>query len=1370
MLDPVTARRRLRWVASCAVLAGVAFLQSPGYLVADTKFDLAVSPAAFLRRALHLWDPTASFGQLQDQSYGYLWPTGPFFLAGSLAGLPPWVVQRLWFAVVLCVAFLGAVRVIRVLGVRTDVASIVGGLAYATSPALLTKIGPISSEAWPFAVAPWVLLPLILGSRGGSARRAGLWAGIAVSTAGGINAAATAAVLPLGLVWLLTRGRGRRRWSLLGWWTLFTVIGTLWWLVPLVILGAYSPPFLDFIESADTTTFANNVVDALRGTTHWLPYLEPSWQAGRELVTTGFLVLDGLFLVALGLIGIAHPRQRHRLFLVMSLLVGLLLTTLGHRSGAYGWAAGPAHEALDGVLAPIRNLHKFDPIIRLPLVIGLAWTVDVAVSSRRRVRAELTRSTVSFAPGQALTLVVCLTVFASASPAWAGRLAPTDPVASTPDYWTQAVDWLHSRDRGQEDGVALLLPGSSFGHYLWGSPDDEPMQYLDAGSWAVRSAVPLAPAGNIRMLDAVEERLAQGRPSAGLAAYLRRAGVSYLVVRNDLTPTDDVPDDALVVQALTGSPGIQLVKAFGPAVGGDPVLATDKGRLLVDGGWQRQRRALEVYHVDGAPAPVSADRVPVIVGGPEDVLGATDSGLLTDEPTVLASDLASTKAAVPTGPVILTDGLLDREQTFGRIHDSASAVRTPGDVRRTGNRVQDYAMPGSNGWRTTAELIGARSVSASSSASDATALGGAVQGDLPYAAIDDDPDSAWVSDSTDGAPSWRIDLDRAVNVSDVRITLGSATTNSSADSNALTVRTAAGTSTTVAFDGGTTHTIQVPHGATSWFEVGGVAGQRLALAEVRIAGVAVRRRLVLPSVPTSWGAPDDILLRSLRDHRTGCVEQGRRVSCLADRARPSEEPAGFERVVTLPTARSYTGSLMVRARPGAGLSKLLLSDSVAGVTASSEGVPDARASALAALDGRSGTTWIADVHDARPALEVHWLGRRTISRVTAQTWRTAAARRPAALRVSWKGGSEDVVLGRNGSARLPSPVTTDWLRIEVTDSRAGAWVDGTGETHALPVGISRLRLTGLPSGMLAPSAKVKDWGCGSGPNLTVGGQIVRSRIVASPADLYDMEDVPAKPCGPISLLAGANDVSVAATDAVVPVSLVLSGGRRAVSTVGEEVRADGPVARSLDVEPGQVVADQGENANAGWHATQDGHALQPVVLDGWRQGWLTDGSTSRVTVGFGPDRAYRVALFAGLACLVLLWAMILWPRRRRVVTASDGAPPCVDAAWPRPVVAAVALVAGGLLGGWVGFVALAAGGVIGALLTRRRLPEAAWGMVAILLLIDGVAYDRHPFLASGTWAGDWAWPSYLALGAVGVVAGSLANRRPNLVRGRSTKR
>ena len=55
------------------------------------------------------------------------------------------------------------------------------------------------------------------------------------------------------------------------WWPVFTVLGTLWWLVPLFVMGAYSPPFLAYIETSSVTTFPTTLFDALRGTSDWVP-------------------------------------------------------------------------------------------------------------------------------------------------------------------------------------------------------------------------------------------------------------------------------------------------------------------------------------------------------------------------------------------------------------------------------------------------------------------------------------------------------------------------------------------------------------------------------------------------------------------------------------------------------------------------------------------------------------------------------------------------------------------------------------------------------------------------------------------------------------------------------------------------------------------------------------------------------------------------------------------------------------------------------------------------------------------------------------------------------------------------------------------
>ncbi|MEO8775266.1 MAG: alpha-(1-_3)-arabinofuranosyltransferase family protein, partial [Candidatus Nanopelagicales bacterium] len=243
---------RFRLAACCLVLVALAFVQSPGQVAADTKLDLTVDPAAFVGRSLHLWNQHGFFGELQNQAYGYLWPQGSFFLAGHLAAIPPWVVQRLWWSLILIVAFLGIVRLSRLLGLTNPLARVVAGLAYALSPRVMSTIGPISSETWEMALAPWILVPLILGSLGGSERRWVGMSGIAAACAGGINAVATTASLPAGVWFLITRSPSPRRRRLAAWWALAILLASTWWLLPLVLLGKYSPPFLDWIESGST--------------------------------------------------------------------------------------------------------------------------------------------------------------------------------------------------------------------------------------------------------------------------------------------------------------------------------------------------------------------------------------------------------------------------------------------------------------------------------------------------------------------------------------------------------------------------------------------------------------------------------------------------------------------------------------------------------------------------------------------------------------------------------------------------------------------------------------------------------------------------------------------------------------------------------------------------------------------------------------------------------------------------------------------------------------------------------------------------------------------------------------------------------------
>ncbi|OFN78610.1 alpha-(1-_3)-arabinofuranosyltransferase family protein [Corynebacterium sp. HMSC074E01] len=478
-------------------LALVVLVQPWGLTAADTKHDLVANPAHFLRCALHAYTDTFTLGQLQNQAYGYLFPQGLFFLLAD--PLPDWIAQRAWWFLVLAVGFLGFFRVVRtVLPTAPGYAALMGSLLYALSPRTLTTLGAISSETWPVMLAPWVLLPFL--RKGELSWRDAAPSVVAVACMGAVNATATlAACLPAGVI-LLWRRAGKA--GLV--WLAGCAAVSAWWTTPLLILGRYAPPFTEFIESAGVTTRWLNLAEILRGTTSWAPFVDTERVAGNELATEPVFVLVTIGVAALGLMGLARlPREW-----AFMLLVGVAV--LGTHAAWY-------LDALDGPLAALRNVHKFDPLVRIPLVLGVA-----AIAARVRLPRTLT-------PGrrEAAGLLVCLVVVGATAPAWAGRLLPKGAYEEVPSYWQEAASFMNSLDTR-----VLIYPPASFARQDWGWTRDEPAQPLLDVPWAVRDAVPLIPPEAIRGLDGVMAQIE--RDPATAPVVLQRLGIGAVAVRHDL--------------------------------------------------------------------------------------------------------------------------------------------------------------------------------------------------------------------------------------------------------------------------------------------------------------------------------------------------------------------------------------------------------------------------------------------------------------------------------------------------------------------------------------------------------------------------------------------------------------------------------------------------------------------------------------------------------------------------------------------------------------------------------------------------------------------------------------------------------------------
>ena len=507
---------RVRHTVVSGLFVAFALNTDPGKLVADTKLDLVLRPTALLSRGLHLWDPLGSAGQLQDQAYGYIFPMGPFFAVAHAMRVPGWVTQRLWWGLILVVSYVGFVALARRLRIGSEWTRVVAGVGFALAPHALSIMGRASIEAWPPALAPWVLVPLVgMGSQG-RPRRAAALSGLAVLAMGGVNAAVDLAAILPAAIWLLTR-----RWSLEGlrlllWWVLAMVAATFWWLVPLGALGRYSPPFLDYIESASITTSTTTLVEALRGTADWVPYLgELTSRAGFALLTQPLLILFTVLLAALGMAGIAWRRTPERAWLVLLLVLGASLVTMGHIGPVDGLFAPALRGLLDGVLAPLRNVHKFDILIRMALSLGVASALG-ALSGVERPRrpgscapSSRPRGRSSSSSGRRPRSSAC----GWPTPTPSARCRRTGPKRPT--------GWLAH----DGDGRALfLVPGSRFPEYTWASTGDEPLQSLAGAPWDIRNAIPLSNAGHIRWLDSVERQVADGRGGRDLAQRLVDGG------------------------------------------------------------------------------------------------------------------------------------------------------------------------------------------------------------------------------------------------------------------------------------------------------------------------------------------------------------------------------------------------------------------------------------------------------------------------------------------------------------------------------------------------------------------------------------------------------------------------------------------------------------------------------------------------------------------------------------------------------------------------------------------------------------------------------------------------------------------------------
>jgi len=1234
----------LVWLLALIVLA----LNHSGRMIFDTKLGVDTNAANFYARLWPLWNPLEWFGTLQNQYIGYAIPMGPFFLAGQLLRLPVWLIERLWLSLLVAVGFSGLTRLATTLRIGSDSSRVLAGLAFALWPTFTIVIGSTSAAALPGLLAPWAVLPLVgaLRQRGpivGACARSG----VAIMLMGGVNAVSTITALVLPALFILTHTRGRRRIKTCVFWGMAVLAATAWWAVPLLLQGRYSFNFLPYVEQSATTTKTMSATALLRGAGNWTAYFNlgaPWLSAGWAVVSSRLAIAASAVAAAAGLYGLARRDMPERRWLCLSAGLVALAALAGYAGPLGGPLHGPVDSLLNGPFAPFRNLYKLEPVIAVALTLGIAHVLGRARHQTlgrpyqsRRVVASIVLAPVAAACLAGLGL-----------PYLSDQILQPGSFTRIPAYWSSVASFLASHSPHQ---TALVIPADSHGLYLWGDPIDDPLEPLATSPWAQRPQVPYGGAGSQAFLETAENAFESGQQVPGLAAFLQRAGVRYVVVRNDLNPTVLGYTSPQLVQQTLQLSGFVRAAAFGPAVTG---ATTNPGAAPQIQAYLPRYPAVEVYQAASPALQASAPAVALPVsstalvnGGPDSMLQLDGQGILGDKPAVIAGDPTSVRPALWA----VTDGQRREDKAFGLVNANASYTYTaretnpPDNALGGGNGPPRQLLPvPAAGHQTVAVLSGAASVTASSYGSWITYQ---PRYD-PVNAFDGNSATAWA----EGSPQtpvgqWiQITFDHQLDLPDsIGVRLLDDMSNRSI-ANQLRVTTAAGEATTTTIPTSATQQLRVRPGPTTWLRITIVGASNVVagnpgagIGEVLIPGVRVARYLQ---------PAEDSSIRS-----AGAVAFSFHQAAPAPTGQADPGATGpIARLFSLPVPLllQLTGTAV--AQPSAGLQDLL-----------GRIAPPKRTSLLVSASSTWGslpafgpdnlftstrTPWIAG--SSNPVLYLNWRSFRRISQIVVQpAYGFAAA--PTKLKVTSFFGTRVATIGLGGVATLSPPLVTDQMALSFPGWSAAVQA---GTQPGQPIlGLAKLTIPALSRLRVTPPSAQTQFSlpCGRGPAITLDGQSYRTAVSGTLGQLAGNLPVQVRLCTPgAELSLGGGQHRLLASPGLftwTDVALQSGGSEPAAPTRALKVLSWQPDSAAMSIGPGQAsYVEVHQNDNPGWSASLNGQSLTPVRLDGWQQGFIVPaGAGGVITMTFAPATVYHVGLAVSILAILGLLAIAFGWRR-----------------------------------------------------------------------------------------------------------------------------
>jgi arabinofuranan 3-O-arabinosyltransferase len=1333
------------------------FLQAPGLTEDDTKLPLIATPFTYIDSALHLWNQNV-FGGTVELGTGFLMPMGFFFAVTHFLHIPTWCAERLWLTLLLTAACWGVVRLSEALGIGLRWTRVLAGLAYCAAPIV---VGLVMTSAALQAVVflPWVILPLVIGSREGSPRRAAARSGIAIALMGGSNAVVILAMMPMAIIWLLTRKPGPRRRALVGWWLVAAGLACFWWVMATLLVGKYGYNYLPYTETSTTTTHTASLFESLRGASDWLEYFNlggPYFPGAWLIVSSAAVIVATTIVSALGLAGLCR-RIPERLFLIATLAFGAVVIAAGFSGPSGGLFSHTVQHLLQDELEPFRNISKFSPLVSLPLALGLAWILAIPLPWRavQRRLGRFTPNTNVFAV--ALAVVAIAAVFVSAAPYWQGDLYPTGGFSAIPNYWSQAGAWLDAH-QGHEN--ALVVPGASFTYDTWGNPIDEPLQDLADTSLEWRNLIPLGSNGYTEMLDTVEQAIDSGTSPPGLAQFLSREGIKYVVERNDLNlVSTGAPPPAQVHEVLTETSGLTPVASFGSLM---PARQIQFGSLPVyDSQSDLRLRPVEIFRVDQAESVVQTYPVtdPVVISGNvQSLLPLAGAGVIAGRVSTLSGDpKANGVAKAPEATAAITDGNQRRTVAFGQIRNYESYVLGAGQYlpgAPSGIPTAFTVVPGVQ-HQTVEEPIGAASVSASSFGSTVL-VDDPSEG--PAAAFDGISNTAWVADAANHSLgqwisiTFRHELKMSTitvtplvgsslqpKISRIRITTDRGSVSRDLPARSGPVKLSVPTGMSLHLRITITGVRPTPKINSGGIEPG--AG----ISDIAIPGVHFQQQMKVPAdVSDRFASPKAYppVIVFQRPIANANLSLGLIATDDPNMARAFVLPKGMTAQITgyaVPTQSAALDDLLtlLTPTPPSGLS----------ITASSwlSYLPRFRPENL--IDN-SGLPWIAALGDKVPSIDLRWTVPRSIGAISLKL--SSAASRPTEIAITGSTGTRELVrVPKKGGLISFAPLQTNSLRIQFIRSAEKLSVTpDVGFPLPLPVGVQRVSIPGLDAAAISvPKPQTAfDLPCGDGPPVTIDGKTVATSISGTLGDLMDLQPMPFVACtndfGGLALAVGSHafEAKTAVSPFVITLAVMKSPQAAQPSSVSAPRKASiehwAADARSLKVTAGPATyLAVAQNYNSGWSATLGTQKLKPVRVDGWQQGFMIPaGRAGTVTLTMSSDTLFRGLLLLGGLFLVLLLALALLPSRKILEDpGGERSPPSV---WLLLAGAALALV---LVAGPLALV------IVPLAFMARRWGNGVMALTSfVAFVVAGVFAAWHPATLFTQSAGAFGRPAQIA--------------------------